>query len=120
VTFNLKPMPEKLFHFTCNERAAMILRDHNTLRPGALGLLWLTDLDVPYREPLGLTSHSLSCDRTQNRFEVTDLDDVVPWLNLRRELNRDWVAALESAPGVMPAHWYVSITPRIGTLAPLR
>ncbi len=99
-----------LYHFTCGHGAAGIRSDNMTVRP-MTGLAWFTDLDVPYREALGLTNYLTKCDRTAFTFTVTDPDGVgiVPWTSIRREHpNAD---LLESAPGVMPMHWFVSRIP---------
>lgn len=77
------------------------------------GVLWLTDLDVPVRGALGLTSNLLACDRTECRYVVDDPDDtVLAWTELRRSAPRDWVEALEAAPGVMPRHWWLATGPQ--------
>lgn len=72
-------------------------------------LVWLTDLDAPARDALGLTSHLIDCDRTQHRYRVTDLTSVQHWLQVRRSHPlRD---ELEHARGARPMHWYVSLLP---------
>lgn len=101
-----------LYHYTC-EHAALDIGERGTLRPH-LGLIWLTDLDVPMRDALGLTSNTLACDRTAFRYRV--LDDTpcmwwIGWSRLRQESWRPWVAELEAAPGVRPVHWWVSTAP---------
>lgn len=74
-----------------------------------MGLLWLTDLDAPYREGLGLTSTILDCDRTEFRLELLDPSSVRRWVDVRRDYPELW--ALELAPHAMPMHWYVSRCP---------
>jgi len=109
----------RLFHYTCDDGLRAILKDNSTLRPGSDGFLWLTDLEFPVRDALGLTSHSLNCDRTSHRFEVvlpgwdkTPPWPVVPWMELRRMVAFAPLAAmLEAAPGAMPRHWWVASRP---------
>jgi hypothetical protein len=115
VTSSLPP----LFHYTCDhghqgigEGPAGILLPND-------GLVWLTDLESPVREALGLTSHTLSCDRTQYRYRATAaLAHVRPWTEARRQVRREVREALEAAPGAMPMHWWVSAWPVLVTYAP--
>lgn len=112
---NEDPGPIRLHHYTCSHSAAGIRRD-GVLLPNRHPLLteplvWLTDLDTAFREALGLTSYMLECDRTQTRFSVMT-DRAVWWPAYSRwriapEIRR----FLESAPGAMPAHWWVSPHP---------
>jgi hypothetical protein len=117
-----------LYHYTCEHgRAALGDSDgvvvpprvhspgHLDSLPVRFGVLaelsWFTDLDVPYREALGLTSTlDGMCDRTRYRYRVVADRDVERWLRSR------WrtvpvLRALEHAPGAMPSHWYVSSHP---------
>lgn len=108
--------PIRLWHFTCSHSAAGITRER-VLRPHRHPylrepLLWLTDLDSPaFRDALGLTSYILKCDRTEHRFSV--LTDAAVWwpTYARSRINPQCRRALENAPGVMPAHWWVSTEP---------
>ena len=110
----------RLFHYTCDHGALGIRRD-GEIHPGAtlsssppdLGqrlpqtlFVWLTDLETPNRLALGLTSHTLKCDRTQHRFEVEVDDTILPWVRLRRFL--PMLHHLERAPGALPMHWFLS------------
>lgn len=101
-----------LYHYTCEHGYQGIgASPAGVLLPNA-GLVWLTDLDVPVREALGLTSHTLSCDRTAYRYRaIAALAHVRPWSQARRSVPRDVREALESAPGVLPMHWWVSAWP---------
>lgn len=115
-------MSGPLYHFTCRCSLAGIRRDgflrpfpHPLMRrysiPGAEaigGLVWLTDLEVAWREALGLTSKILKCDRTEHRFQAADESTAVPWTKFRRRVHATVRAALEEAEGAMPAHWFVS------------
>jgi hypothetical protein len=73
-----------LYHYTC-EHAARELGYRGMLRPNVHPLLdgarlvWLTDMDVPDRFGLGLTSDSLSCDRLNFRYVAVDVNDAVRW-----------------------------------------
>lgn len=102
-----------LYHYTCDHRRPRILADDRILRPGADGYVWLTDLDWPVREALGLTSLTLDCDRTQHGFKVTTVlpgENVFPWWAIRRFVSPE-MRDLEEAPGAMPRHWYVAVEP---------
>ena len=108
----------RLYHYTCRDRAALIVVDGYTLRPGPDGVLWLTDLDHPFREALGLTSHTLTCDRTERRFVVEVPDEqfaegrVARYVDLKRERHPLTLRGLDLADGAMPMHWWVSLDPQ--------
>ena len=70
------------------------------------GFLWLTDLDVPFRDALGLTSNILDCDRTEFQLRLSDPSHAKPWTEVRRDYPELW--NLERAYGAQPMHWYVS------------
>lgn len=101
-----------LYHYTCDHSVERIRRD-GFLRPNrhpSLGarLVWLTDLDTPDRDALGLTSQFITCDRTKHRFTVADESFVVPWTEWAREhkvshLVRDYLEQFG-----LPRHWFVS------------
>jgi hypothetical protein len=98
-----------LYHYTCRHSHGEItdsLRPFGAYVPG--GLVWLTDLDVPMRDALGLTSVTLSCDRTAYRYRVTDEASCVRWVDYRSKVDRVIVRGLEEAHGAMPMHWWVS------------
>lgn len=89
-----------------------ILADGMLLRPNPhTGLLWLTDLPKPDRAILGLTSHTLLCDRTEYRFTVEEgaMLRWVDWCRTNRvpRVLRD---SLEG-PGTKPLHWWVATEP---------
>lgn len=81
-------------------------------------LVWLTDLDAPQPEGLGLTSLVLSCDRTRYRYRVTDTTGCVRYTSVRRELPRRVVDMLERGR-TLPAHWWLSRTPVPVTYDPI-
>jgi hypothetical protein len=120
-----------LYHYTCQHgrlgigdrgevkplrmhspRAAKQLTQHPYAAMLAL-VIWFTDLDEPARGLLGLTSHSLRCDRTQYRYRVTDPSDVERWLGspIRRAFTQRARNSLELLGAAMPAHWWVSVEP---------
>lgn len=100
-----------LWHFTCDDGHKQIT---DTLRPNR-GIVWLTDLNMPIRDALGLTSHMLGCDRAAHRYRVTDDSACVKWVDSRlRHLigpAREHTLELESAPGARPMHWWVAEVP---------
>lgn len=126
-------MTGDLWHYTCDHAARKI---DGVLTPGAdrieriaelakrglrvpwtTRLVWLTDLDYPDRDALGLTSTLLTCDRTAHRYRVLDVDQCVPWTSVRRDFPRhEWI---EAAPGVMPRHWFVAFGPIRCEYAPI-
>lgn len=77
-------MPTALYHFTCAHSAPRIQRS-GELRPHqhpllGTSLVWLTDLAVPDRHALGLTSNWITCDRTAVRISVpAHAGGLVPW-----------------------------------------
>lgn len=111
-------MSGELYHYTCEHRAARIGRrgvlvPHAQPMLGGRRVVWLTDLDEPDREGLGLTSHTLDCDRTNVRYRVRDplaLGAVTwrEWAEVER-IERSTRSALEL--GRKPRHWYVSLVP---------
>jgi hypothetical protein len=108
----------RLYHFTCAHAAPLIrqcgeLRPHPQVLLAGVGLVWLTDLDAPNRYAIGLTSHSLPCDRMAHRFEV-DVEEPLRWVDYLREMPFEVKRAarqLAVAPGTRPMHWYVSAEP---------
>lgn len=110
-----------LYHYTCSHGNLAISRDgmvrplvsilnNSALTvPTSAHFAWFTDLDVPHREALGLTSNILNCDRTEHRFRVTDRSGMARWIDIRRLRPDLW--HLEDAPGAMPQHWWVATEP---------
>ena len=104
-----------LWHYTCDHSYAQI---DGWLKPGewltvtptpwTADLVWLTDLDYPDRDGLGLTNHLRMCDRTARRFRVLDESGCIPWMTYRRTLSSRQREQLESAPGALPRHWWIS------------
>lgn len=129
-----------LFHYTCEHgrhgigeaghvkplryhspHAARQLAEHPYAAMLAL-VVWFTDLDAPARGLLGLTSHTLRCDRTRYRYRVTDPRDVEHWLDspLRRAFSVRARNSLELLGLSMPAHWWVSVEPVPVVFDPIR
>jgi hypothetical protein len=106
-----------LYHFTCRHAAERIevdgdLKPHTQVQLDGRELVWLTDLDSPTREQLGLTSFILHCDRMEYRATVDC--DAQPWPEYLREALRDVRLAarqLVVVAGVLPMHWYVTAEP---------
>lgn len=73
-------------------------------------MVWLTDLDAPMREALGLTSKVSPCDRTQHRYRMVGYSPI-RYTAARRDLPKRLRDELESAPGAMPMHWWFAYTP---------
>jgi hypothetical protein len=110
----------RLYHYTC-EHSMRGIRQAGTIRPNAHVLLpamppliWLTDLDAPHKEALGLTGTYTQCDRTAHRLPVTAGADVLHWPDAARQ----WrcciprpVRGLLEAGGTLPMHWYVTTEP---------
>jgi hypothetical protein len=102
----------ELWHFTCADGHAGIQRSGMvypmatlTTKPvGGLGhFAWFTDLAEPDREALGLTSVTLSCDRTTHRYRVLSTFGVFWW---PLGGNPEWTALLTGDP----SHWWASRT----------
>lgn len=105
-----------LYHYTCDHGHSLIdgvVIPATFQTQDALGgpgeYAWFTDLSVPIRDALGLTSTILDCDRTAHRYRVLDAECIRPWREARRVYR--WGVDLEQAPGARPAHWYVSTEP---------
>lgn len=107
------------YHYTCDHGRAA-LGECGTLQPFGgrrrfiapwpARYVWVTDLDTPVRDALGLTSSFLMCDRTRFRYRVLEPSTVQPWADLAGQAGV-WRAALEEAPGARPKHWYFSVEP---------
>lgn len=105
----------RLYHFCCFHSAVGI-RSSGELRPNLHPLLdrkviWLTDLEMPQREDVGLTSTIIKCDRMEFRAVVEA--DAQRWTDYLRELPRGVrlkARALTAGAG-LPMHWYVSEAP---------
>jgi len=115
-------MPD-LYHYTCAHsvkgiRRAMKLDPNEHPLLASLKLVWLTDLEAPNVEALGLTSHILRCRRTEYRAVVDADESIEHWPTFIRALRRvgsepllRGIRELESTPDVLPMHWWVSFWP---------
>lgn len=108
----------RLYHYTCSHAAPLIVTDgflRTHPQPQLVGesLIWLTDMEWPDRLALGLTSHTLRCDRTE--WRVTVDTDAQRWAKYARSLARILRHGLEWAPGARPMHWWVA-TENVPTL----
>lgn len=126
-----------LYHYTCHHARYKLGDRGKLLAPRELGnvhggrlfmqgifaeldsFTWLTDLDYPYRDALGLSSDFADCDRTRYRYRVLDRVAATPWAVVRRSVNPQMVAVLESTPAVMPMHWWVTSQPVEVALDPI-
>lgn len=109
-------MATEIYHFTCQHRAHKIL-ETGLLQPnpqpvlGDMELSWFTHVPGASSRALGLTSHTLTCDRRERLFRVTDPAAVFRWNEVRAVMPRQGVLMLEAAPGAMPAFWWVAQGP---------
>jgi hypothetical protein len=113
----------ELYHYTCAHsvkeiREAGELEPHGHPLLAGMKLVWLTDLDAPNIEALGLTSQILRCRRTEFRAVVEAGETVEHWPTFVRALRKVGgdrmlrnIGDLESTPGVLPMHWWVSLWP---------
>jgi hypothetical protein len=107
-----------LYHFTCRHAAERIevdgdLKPHTQVQLDGRELVWLTDLESPRREQLGLTSFTLRCDRMEYRATVDC--EAQPWPEYLRGASGDVRLAARSliagVADVLPMHWYVTAEP---------
>lgn len=104
-----------LYHYTNAESAEKITAAGFVVPGKDIGLhaplSWFTDLDVPHKNALSLTSNILPYDRTTHRFRVTDDEWVKPWVGIRKLMPAKYVRHIESTPGVLIVHWWVAARP---------
>lgn len=106
-----------MYHFTCEHRAELIGVDGGVILPypqqllGGLSVSWWTTAQQPERAALGLTSHTLSCDRLSARYAALDQSSIMPWAELRDVLPIERVRRLEAVRGTRPSLWHVSLQP---------
>lgn len=104
----------RLYHYCCRCSAQQIT-NRGFLRPSGasffgVDLVWLTDRPVPDRAGLGLTSHTLKCDRLERQYIVDGADgEVEPWLtsDARQRLRRD-DGLREFEEGHCPETWWIA------------
>ena len=105
----------RLYHYTCGDHGRPGIQRDGFVRPGADGLVWLTDLldekrRSKTRQALGLTSNIISCDRMEHVFEVEPSA-----MSYREAVACGLIARQRHMALVRPwtreANWYVSVTP---------
>lgn len=109
----------ELFHMSCRHRAGQIVLDGYVVpqQQPAFGYLseaklaWFTHVPNARNVALGLTSHTLKCDRTERRFRVLEPEKVFRWNDIRAVMPQDAVRMLEAAHGTRPEWWWVSQEP---------
>lgn len=119
----------KLYHYTCAHSVPGIEKDRWLkgrawpFLPEAGELVHLTDLDVPDRAALQLTSYTLNCDRTEYRVTCWTTE-AIHWPKFARTIPVDVRRELEDEPGALPMHWYVCRMPvavlRVDSVVSLR
>ena len=106
----------RLYHFTCGHSAEEIKRSR-WLRPNpqpqldGRELVWLTDLESPSRDQLGLTSVALACDRME--YRVVAVTDAERWVDYARHMPTSvrLLARSLNLQATAPMHWFVSELP---------
>jgi hypothetical protein len=104
------------FHLTCRHRAGKVTIEGQVVpqpQPvlGDMALAWFTNMPNARNVALGLTSHTLKCDRTERKFLVLEPEKLFRWNDIRAVLPREGVIALEAAHGTRPEWWLVSQEP---------
>lgn len=113
-------VPPVLYHYTCTDHGHPGIYGSGEVRPGMDGVVWLTDLEVPVRDAIGLTRVSTKCDRGAVRYRVDTADRrVVSWMEFRRGVTRDIIDDLETFPGAMSRHWFVALEAMPATYDPV-
>lgn len=104
----------KLYHYTCDHGSEKIARSGQLLPNGhpwlPVPVIWLTDMERPDREALGLTSQTIRCDRTAWRVSV-DTDEADPWHVFARRYRVSRSVREELEFGRLPMAWFVSLDP---------
>lgn len=108
------------YHRTCEHAAPQIVASGLILRPNPQSILagspltWFTRSPSATRVMLGLSSHTLSCDRMSHLFEVIpeDEDKVMWWGDVKRTLAAEpmlpAIRRLEAVRGTRPGLWGVT------------
>lgn len=111
-----------LFHYTCDHGHAQLGPESalvpaiDIIGPGrdapwTAQFVWLTDMDTPDRNALGLTSNILNCDRLSHRYRVVDEHSCVWWPEYAARLHASTRHEIEDADGARPRHWWVALQP---------
>lgn len=107
----------RLYHYCCSCSARRITQ-RGFLQPNGaalfgMALVWLTDLAVPDREGLGLTSHILRCDRLEHQYIAdVEAEQVERWIDsdIRRTLSAE-PDFHEFEDGRRPDTWWIATRP---------
>jgi hypothetical protein len=109
-------IPSRLYHYTCGSHGRTGIEATQVVRPWPQPLLrtslcWFTDLELPIRYALGLTSHTLCCNRTEFRVSVdTKGTPIMPWWHWCHNTVDPVIRDIYEDTG-MPMHWWVSEQP---------
>lgn len=107
----------ELFHLSCRHGAAKIIEAGLIVKPspqpmlGNMSLAWFTHVPNARNVALGLTSHTLKCDRTERRFRVLEPEKLFLWNDIRGVIPGDGPLHLQAAHGTRPEWWWVSQEP---------
>ena len=107
-------LDRELYHYTCKHGALHIERERFTLVPTWQPLLrtfasWATHLQRPQAAALGLTRHTLACDRTEYRFRVLEPDAFEWWPSWWRHRVDPRIASELGHPPARDALWYIAL-----------
>lgn len=103
-----------LYHYTCAHGARAIERERRTLVPTWQPLLrtfasWATEQREPNAEALGLTRHTLACDRTEYRYRIDEPDAFTWWPTWwRGRVDPRTVSELEHPPA-RGTLWFIAL-----------
>jgi len=106
-----------LFHLTCRHAAGKIVVAGFMVVPqpqpvlGDMRLSWFTHVPNARNVALGLTSHTLKCDRTERRFRVLEPEKLFRWNDIRSAIPGEGPIHLEGARGTRPEWWWVAQEP---------
>jgi hypothetical protein len=106
----------ELFHLSCRHAAGkIILAGQVVPQPqpalGNMALAWFTHVPNARNVALGLTAHTLKCDRTERRFRVLEPEKLFRWNDIRAVIPGDGPRHLEAARGTRPEWWWVAQEP---------
>ena len=101
----------ELFHFCCKHSAKDIGRYGIIVpifNPGiGARLSWFTDDTTLSREALGLTMHTIKCDRMAFLYQILNVESCEPFLTWARRTGNPWVGRLIDDTK-RPEHWFIA------------
>ena len=102
----------ELYHFACRHSAHGIGR-YGIIVPNfhpvlLVKLAWFTDRPDLDREALGLTSHTLACDRMEYLYRTENATSCVPFLEWAKATGNPFVGKIVGEAS-RPEHWFVSM-----------